>query len=128
MKSHHITLTLLSILLAAPTLHSANWPNWRGPNNDGTIKDGFDYPSKWDKTSNVRWRTPLPAEGNSSPVIWEDYVITTQSLPETKERTTMCLRRSDGKLLWQNGVTYEEEERTWQRPLNPYCSGSEHLT
>ena len=124
MKYHHITLTLLSILLTAPTLHSANWPNWRGPNNDGTIKDGFDYPSKWDKTSNVRWRIPLPAEGNSSPVIWEDYVITTQSLPETKERTTMCFRRGDGKLLWQNGVTYEEEERTWQRPLNPYCSGS----
>ena len=124
MKSHHLLLILFSLLFTAPQLHSANWPNWRGPNNDGTIKDGFDYPTKWDKNSNVRWRTPLPAEGNSSPVIWGDYVVTTQSLPETKERTTVCFRRSDGKLLWQDGVVYEEEERTWQRPLNPDCSGS----
>jgi outer membrane protein assembly factor BamB len=119
------TIATLSLTTALFSLNlcADNWPNWRGPNHDGTVSDGFDYPTKW-TDKNVRWRIPLPAEGNSTPIIWEDYVVITQSLPETKERTTMCFNRATGKLLWQSGVTYTEDEQTWQRPRNPYCSGS----
>ncbi len=124
MKSLLTTSLILGNLIVTTSIHSANWPSWRGPNNDGTVKDGHQYPTEWDKDTNVRWRVPLPAEGNSTPAIWEDRIFVTQSLPETKERTTLCFRRSDGKLLWQSGVKYTEEEQTWQRPYNPYCSGS----
>ena len=115
-----LAMTLLSLL----TTQAANWPSWRGPNNDGTVKDGFDYPTTWDKETNIRWRVPLPAEGNSTPAIWNDFIFITQSEPKTNERSTLCFRRSDGKLHWKSGVTYTESEQTWQRPLNPYCSGS----
>lgn len=124
MKSHRSLLVLTTTLTLGSTLLGGNWPSWRGPTNDGKANDGFSYPTSWDKEKNVRWRVALPAEGNATPIIWEDRIFVTQSLPDTKERTTMCFRRSDGKLLWQSGLTYTAEEQTWQRPLNPYCSGS----
>ena len=34
----------------------------------------------------------------------------------------MCFNRADGKLLWQKGVTYTEEEPT--HDTNPYCAGT----
>ncbi len=117
-----LSLALGSFLLVSA--QAADWPSWRGPNQNSILQDGFDYPTQWDKEKNVRWRVELPAEGNSTPIVSGDRIFITQSLPETKERTTICLRRSDGKVLWQSGVTYTDEERTWERPYNPYCSGS----
>ena len=124
MKTTPIVSLCAVFTMATVALQGENWPNWRGPHHDGRARDSFAYPSSWDKKTNVRWRVTLPAEGNSSPIVWEDRIFITQSLPDTKERTTLCLRREDGKVLWQSGVTYTEEERTWQRPYNPYCSGS----
>src|SRR4029077_1539593 len=37
-------------------------------------------------------------------------------------RTIICVDRESGKLLWQSGVTYSEEEPTQES--NPYCSGT----
>jgi len=46
----------------------------------------------------------------------------TQSLKSENRRSLMCFDRADGKLLWQSGVTYTEEEPTQEN--NPYCSAT----
>src|SRR5436853_7833039 len=67
--SRMIAKFLFSALsLLAATTFAANWPAWR---NDGTgISPEKNVPVKWSKTENVRWRTPLPDRGNSSPIVW----------------------------------------------------------
>jgi outer membrane protein assembly factor BamB len=92
-------------------------------------------PLHWSTTENVRWKVPLLDAGNSTPVIWGERIFITQASEKTtwpppgaggpavaRKRSLLCLRRSDGKLLWQRDVIYKEKEAT--HPTNPFCSGS----
>lgn len=113
------TVCLLS-LFAASTALAANWPAWRGPLGIG-VSDEKSLPVKWSATENVKWRVALPERGNSTPIVWNDRVFLTQ--PVGKERTLMCFSRSDGKRLWQQGVTTKLDDDP-THGTNPYCSGS----
>ena len=55
---------------------AAFWPRWRGPSGQGVATDGS-YPDRWSATENVLWKTPVPGTGNSSPIVWGDYVFLT---------------------------------------------------
>jgi outer membrane protein assembly factor BamB len=98
-----------------------NWPAWRGPDGQGRSAEK-NLPLKWDGMENVRWKVPLPAGGNSTPIIWGDKVFLTQMSKDRTVRSLWCLARSDGKLLWQKDVAYADKETT--HSTNPYCSAS----
>lgn len=125
-----LTILLLACalyaLLFGSRLLAENWPQWRGPNGDGTTRDTA--PTEWrpgeagDAAVNVKWRVELPERANSTPVVWEDRMFLTQPLSDSQQRTLMCLDRATGKLLWQKGVVYTEEEPT--HDANPYCSAT----
>src|SRR5687768_3872995 len=53
-----------------------HWPRWRGPSGQGLVT-GAGYPDKWSPTQNVRWKTPLTGDGNSSPIVWGDRIFIT---------------------------------------------------
>ncbi len=133
---------LAAVLLALSTQYSVlstparadNWPAWRGPTGQGHSAE-TDLPVKWSATENVKWKVPLPDEGNSTPVVWGDRVFVTQATGKTtwppkggggpataESRMLLCFRRSDGKELWRKEVTYKEPEST--HPTNPFCSAS----
>ncbi len=61
-----------------PTVDS--WPQWRGPLGTGTAPNA-DPPISWSETENVRWKTPLPGLGHSSPIVWGDLVFVTTAIP-----------------------------------------------
>ncbi len=50
---------------------AANWPSFRGPNAAG-VSDGYRLPAEWNVPAgrNIRWKTPVPGLGHSSPVVW----------------------------------------------------------
>jgi outer membrane protein assembly factor BamB len=110
-------MAALPLLLA--TACAGDWPAWRGPLGAG-ICDEKNLPTVWGTNQNVRWRVALPEPGNSTPVVWGDRVFLTQ--PVGDRRTLMCFQRTDGKLLWQAGITTREKEPTHN--TNPYCSAS----
>jgi len=83
----------LALLLLIPSLlcGAESWPQWRGPSANGHAgKSG--YPSEWNKTKNVAWKSVLPGRGHSSPVhdgktVWVTTAIETPaSEAEKKER------------------------------------------
>lgn len=111
------------ISLVSVTLTSANpWPAWRGDWLGSGETPETDLPLKWGPEENVRWRVELPEAGNSTPIVLEDRVFVTQPVTEENWRGVYCFNRKDGSLLWKNGVTYEQEERTHRSNL--YCSAS----
>ncbi len=61
--------------------HAQNWPSFRGPNAAG-VADGMDPPTAWnaDKSLNIRWKTPIPGLGHSSPIVWGDRVFITTAI------------------------------------------------
>ncbi|HXP62266.1 MAG TPA: PQQ-binding-like beta-propeller repeat protein [Dongiaceae bacterium] len=96
----------LSIALAAMGTGAArgeNWPGWRGPRGDGTSLEP-QVPLRWSANDNLAWKTPLPGEGHSSPIVWGERIFLTTALKETQERVLLCLEASSGKLLWQETV------------------------
>jgi outer membrane protein assembly factor BamB len=102
--SHLRTPTLLLVLsLVANLARAENWPQFRGPTGQG-ISTETNLPTEWSATKNVAWRTPIPGEGWSSPIVWDDRIF----LTATQQRGTLChvlcLDRDTGKILWDKQV------------------------
>jgi outer membrane protein assembly factor BamB len=117
--------SLVHIITSFALLSSAaladNWPAWRGADGLGRSRE-TDLPLKWSATENVRWKVPLPDEGNSTPAVWEDKVFITQATEKGRVRATICLARKDGSKLWEQKVEHKEPEPTHN--TNPFCSAS----
>ena len=107
--------------LAAVSLSAANWPEWRGPTQDGVTPE-TNLPTEWSATENVKWKTPLPDRGNSTPIVWEDKIFVTQAIEEGGKRLLLCFNRADGKLLWQSGTVHKASEQS--HDTNPQASPS----
>lgn len=64
---------------------AANWPNWRGPNGDGTTAHAKNLPETWTTEQNIKWKVELPAWSGSSPAVWGDRIfLNTPSREEAK--------------------------------------------
>ena len=89
-------------LLVASPAHAENWPQWRGPENDG-ISHETGLPAKWSKTENVAWRLPMPGPAGATPVIWDDSIFVTSATP-SGDLLLLCVG-TDGKERWRKRVT-----------------------
>jgi outer membrane protein assembly factor BamB len=104
------------------------WPQWRGPLGTGVAPRGVP-PVEWSEEENVRWKTPIPGKGLSSPVVWGDRIFLTAAVshgeaaeaegdhapgahdnvpPSRSHRfIVMAVDRRDGDLLWKTTVRDE---------------------
>ena len=83
-RSGKIIGRLLASLAAAGVVLSsgargADWPQWRGPEGSGVSAERG-LPEEWSETKNVRWKTPIPGRGHSSPIIWGKRVFVTTAV------------------------------------------------
>lgn len=71
----------LPSLSAAGETKGTHWPQFRGPGALG-IAEGYPTPRKWDATKGkgIRWKTPIPGLGLSSPIIWDDRIYLTTAV------------------------------------------------
>jgi len=112
---------LLIVLNSLSVSKAQNWPSWRGPNGDGTSIE-TNLPVKWDSVTNVVWKTPVPGNGYSSPVIWKDKLFLTSAIKETQEKIVLCYDCKSGKLLWQKTAIKGPFEG--KHDNNGYASGT----
>lgn len=89
---------------------AAYWPRWRGPSGQGWVPDGG-YPDTWSGTENVLWKVPVPGAGNSSPIVWGEYIFLTTAYDKGERRSILAFQRSDGHLLWECFVPHATPER-----------------
>jgi outer membrane protein assembly factor BamB len=110
---------------AAPqpeTVNAAHWAYWRGPSGQGYGGEKA-VPLEWSETKNVLWKTELPGAGNSTPIIWGDRIFLTAAGQKGKEGYVLCIRRSDGKLLWKR-VAFKGVTPGQTHQWNGYASAS----
>ena len=108
-------------LMAQSRALAENWPGWRGPRGDGTSLE-TSAPTKWSGTENVVWKTPIPGNGHSSPIVWEDRIFLTTADVKTKDRLLVSLDRKTGRILWQKAVINAPLEA--KQPENSYASST----
>jgi outer membrane protein assembly factor BamB len=90
------------------------WPRWRGPSGQGRV-DGSGYPDTWSESENVLWKTPVPGNGNSSPVVWDDSIFLTTADNGGQRLSLLAYSRSDGALLWESFAPEGRSERVHQK-------------
>jgi outer membrane protein assembly factor BamB len=105
-----LPLSLLLMVVLAPSLRAENWPSWRGPRGDGTSREAS-APVRWSSQDNVAWKTAVPGKGHSSPIVWGDRVFVTTCVEQDGRRLLLCYNRRDGKLLWEQVVVTAELEK-----------------
>lgn len=64
-------------LLLLPTAARADWPQWRGPANDGVSPEKILLPSEWGADKNIVWKTKMPGPGSSTPYISHGKIFLT---------------------------------------------------
>ena len=79
MKSPSLLLVgALSMFLSPAALAAQEWPQWRGPEGLGVSPDASELPVEWGPESdNIRWRSEVPGQGYSSPIVSNGRVFLT---------------------------------------------------
>jgi outer membrane protein assembly factor BamB len=122
-----VTVTALISGVSSP-----NWPQWRGPQLDGSCPTARKLPATWSTTENVKWRAPLPSWSAATPIVWENTIFVTSAEQgfhkEQKYRPgrtsplsdgaspaphglrdkiyLIAVNRSDGRIRWQKVVSH----------------------
>lgn len=113
-----VSLLASSVALASDNPAASNWPGWRG---DGSgVSADKNLPTYWSDKDNVVWRTALPGEGNSSPIVWGDRVFVTASTDKGRTRVVLCLSAKDGGILWRTPLDAGKPAQTHGK--NGYAS------
>lgn len=79
------------------------WPRFRGPTGQGVSQEKS-LPTKWSATDNIAWKSDIPGEGWSSPIVWGDRVFLTTATDGGESCHVRALSRLDGKTLWDTMV------------------------
>ena len=112
-------LAALLIAIAVFPAHAENWPRFRGPNGQG-ISSETNLPTKWSATENIAWKTPIPADGWSSPIVWGDRIFLTGTSDRGVSCRVLCLNAADGKILWDKKVF--DQQTTRKEGKNSYAT------
>ena len=91
-----VVVVLLTVSQAA---RSENWPQWRGPKNNG-ISNETNAPTKWSKMENVAWRLPMPGPAGATPVAWGERIFLTSVDKGSGDLLLLCVG-TDGKEKWR---------------------------
>ena len=108
-----LVLVAAALLGCAAPVWAENWPQFRGPHSQGvSFETGL--PVKWSATQNVKWKTPLPGPGHSSPIIWGNRIFLTAFRPGggKGQLLVLSLDKATGRILWEREVPAERIEQT----------------
>ncbi len=108
-------------LTAFSTTLAENWPCFRGPTRQG-ISHEKNVPIEWSQTSNIVWKRPIPGEGWSSPIVFDDRVFVTAATDGGASFRLLCLDRLTGTVLWNKQVFRQKPGH--KQKFNSYASST----
>ena len=131
----------LTVVTAVSTA-DGNWPGWRG--DGGGVSLEKDLPLKWSEAEGVKWKTPIPGAGHSSPIVWGNRVFVTTAVADDPNVETfrggvfmggdrkkpdeaeyayrlICLDADGGDVLWSKAIA-RQRPKTRRHTKNTYAS------
>lgn len=142
-----LALLLAVGLISAQENHSrgVNWPSFRGPYASG-VAEGYALPATWNMETfeNIRWRTPIPGLGLSSPIVWGDRIFLSTAIggerspalriglygdvesvrDDTVHRWIVyCLDKRTGKIIWEK-TAHTGEPQVKRHPKSTHANAT----
>lgn len=117
-------LSAIALTLSIATVQSENWPQWRGPAQNGSSTEK-NLPSTFSKPENLKWSVAMPGPSAATPVIWGDHVFVSTSNLEEKAMYAMAIDRKSGKVLWSRkaGEGLERDKNSNYASPSPVTDG-----
>jgi outer membrane protein assembly factor BamB len=110
-------LALSAVLLVSAVSSGADWARFRGPNGTGTADGNLpDIDAKA-----PRWKTAIPGEGISSPIVVGGKVFVQSGAKDGSKRVLVCLDAATGKTEWTKDVPGHAAKKHGK---NSYASGT----
>lgn len=114
-------LCVHSEVSAAGTL---DWPAFRGTVGNGLAVEGNSPPVTWSETENIAWKTEIPHEGHSSPVIAEGKVWLTSATKEGNDFYVIAVDQDSGEIVCNEALFHCDEPEPLGNAVNGYASPS----
>lgn len=113
-------LVAVCVAIIAAQLNAENWPRFRGPTGQG-ISSETNLPTEWTAKENIAWKTAIPGEGLSSPIVFDDRIFVTSATDEGKSCHVICVDRKSGEILWDKEVLtqvpkHKREDNSYATP------------
>ena len=126
MKSFPAVLALGCVLVAR--LPAEDWPRFRGPTGQGLSSEKR-LPLHWHTTSNVLWKTEVPGQAWSSPIVWRDRLFLTTATENGARCHVLCVEVASGRIIWNTAVFEQvtrrkEGKNSWATPT-PVTDGQQ---
>jgi outer membrane protein assembly factor BamB len=124
-------LFIFSLGVLAVSIRSAraDWPEFRGPYGNGYVtapdaKQSVGLPLTWSETENVRWKTPIPHRGWSTPVVMNGQIWLTTATEDGHDYFAICVDADTGKILHNKTLFHSDNPEPLGNELNCYASPS----
>jgi outer membrane protein assembly factor BamB len=120
-----VTFAIIAAALCNYNARADNWERFRGPNGTGVASDK-NIPIEFGKSKHLRWKTPVPGVGNSSPVVWGDRVFLQSAGSDGTSRTLYCFDAKSGKEVWNRSIKASKPDKSIYsgRPDSSYANAS----
>lgn len=124
-----LRVTFIGLFWGGYSLAWADWLDFRGPHQDGQavlpgVTNVSSLPLRWSDSENVKWKTPIPHKGWSTPVILGRQIWLTTATPEGRDFFTLCVDADSGKILSNERVFHCDAPEPLGNNLNSYASCS----
>jgi outer membrane protein assembly factor BamB len=90
--------TFVLMLLFVPAAHAGDWPQWLGPNRDGSSTEKV---AAWKEPLKVLWKQPV-GEGHSAPVVAKGHVFLHTRVKNKLEESVSAFDAKTGELAWES--------------------------
>lgn len=84
-------------------VRAEDWPRFRGPNGQ-SVSSEKGLPIQWSASQGIAWKTAVPGDGWSSPIVYGDRIFLTSAMDEGTSCRVICLDRKSGMILWNTEV------------------------
>lgn len=120
--SRLIAVAIAAWALYPMSLRAEDWPQWRGPNRDGTWNETGIVETLPAGQIPIKWRAEIGA-GYSGPTVAGGRVYVTDRLTKPKEiERVLCFDEETGKPLWSHSYDCRYSRIGYRYPAGPRAS------
>ncbi len=96
-RYRQVQVIISFLLLACPLAAQDSWTRFRGPQANGHAVAGSNPPVSWSKDNNIAWRSEIPGEGWSSPVVQDGRIYLSAAITNDDDDFDLSLVIVDAK-------------------------------
>ncbi|HRZ82511.1 MAG TPA: PQQ-binding-like beta-propeller repeat protein [Candidatus Hydrogenedentes bacterium] len=115
---------LAAAALLSPAAGADSWPQFRGPSADGVVAGAPKLAVTWSETENVRWKTPIPHKGWSTPAVQDGKLWLTTATPEGTEYFVISVDAETGAVAMNERLFTCANPEPLGNDVNCYASPS----